>query len=110
MPCLAFGCTCLFSCLFITVGNCYDILGTVAASIADIDFVQRRKCIEQVFEDGTVSFLSISSLRYGFKIIDTLTISAIARYLSVTGALKSSFNVSENCDSLVDILHLLLLM
>ncbi|CAL5041460.1 unnamed protein product [Urochloa decumbens] len=54
--------------------------GTVAASIADIDFVQKRNSIEQVLEDGTVSFLSISSLRYGFKIIDTLTISAIARH------------------------------
>ncbi|RLM54917.1 molybdenum cofactor sulfurase [Panicum miliaceum] len=54
--------------------------GTVAASIADIDFVQKRKSIEQVLEDGTISFLSISSLRYGFKIIDMLTISAIARH------------------------------
>ncbi|CAD6335891.1 unnamed protein product [Miscanthus lutarioriparius] len=54
--------------------------GTVAASIADIDFVQKRKGIEQVLEDGTISFLSISSLRYGFKIIDMLTISAIARH------------------------------
>lgn len=54
--------------------------GTVAASIADIDFVQKRKSIEQALEDGTISFLSISSLRYGFKIIDMLTISAIARH------------------------------
>ncbi|XP_062229533.1 molybdenum cofactor sulfurase [Phragmites australis] len=54
--------------------------GTVAASIADIDFVQRRKSIEQVLEDGTISFLSISSLRYGFKMIDMLTVSAIARH------------------------------
>ncbi|XP_021306239.1 molybdenum cofactor sulfurase isoform X2 [Sorghum bicolor] len=54
--------------------------GTVAASIADIDFVQKRKGIEQALEDGTISFLSISSLQYGFKIIDILTISAIARH------------------------------
>lgn len=54
--------------------------GTVAASIADIDFVQKRKDIEQALEDGTISFLSISSLRYGFKIIDMLTVSAIARH------------------------------
>uniref|UniRef100_A0A0A9DHA7 Molybdenum cofactor sulfurase n=1 Tax=Arundo donax TaxID=35708 RepID=A0A0A9DHA7_ARUDO len=54
--------------------------GTVAASIADIDFVQKRKSIEQNFEDGTVSFLSISSLRHGFKIIDMLTTSAISRH------------------------------
>uniref|UniRef100_A0A0D9WT42 Molybdenum cofactor sulfurase n=1 Tax=Leersia perrieri TaxID=77586 RepID=A0A0D9WT42_9ORYZ len=54
--------------------------GTVAASIADIDFVQKRKSIEQVLEDGTVSFLSIASLRHGFKMIDTLTTSAIGRH------------------------------
>jgi hypothetical protein len=52
----------------------------------------------------------MSSLRYGFKIIDTLTISAIARYLSVTfsGPCIILFYISENCNSLVDILHLLL--
>ncbi|KAL5199302.1 hypothetical protein ABZP36_020505 [Zizania latifolia] len=54
--------------------------GTVAASIADIDFVQRRNSIEQVLEDGTISFLSIASLRHGFKIIDMLTIAAIGRH------------------------------
>lgn len=71
----------MFSGLLVTFWNAYDI-GTVAASIADIDFVQKRKGIEQALEDGTISFLSISSLRYGFKIIDMLTISAIARYIS----------------------------
>lgn len=54
--------------------------GTVAASIADIDFAKQRKNIEQVLEDGTISFLSIASLRHGFKIIDMLTTSAIARH------------------------------
>ncbi|MQL77565.1 hypothetical protein Taro_009983 [Colocasia esculenta] len=53
--------------------------GTVLASIANIDFVKRRECIEQLFEDGTLSFLSIASIRHGFKIINTLTVSAIAR-------------------------------
>lgn len=56
-------------------------VGTVAASIADIDFVQKRKSIEQVLEDGTISFLSIASLQHGFKIIQMLTTSAIARYV-----------------------------
>nr|BAD45451.1 putative molybdenum cofactor sulfurase [Oryza sativa Japonica Group] len=54
--------------------------GTVAASIADIDFVQKRKNIEQVLEDGTISFLNIASLRHGFKIIEMLTTSAIERH------------------------------
>uniref|UniRef100_M8CED3 Molybdenum cofactor sulfurase n=1 Tax=Aegilops tauschii TaxID=37682 RepID=M8CED3_AEGTA len=56
--------------------------GTVAASIADIDFVQKRKSIEQVLEDGTISFLSIASLQHGFKIIEMLTTSAIALHTS----------------------------
>jgi len=42
--------------------------------------VEKRKSIEQALEDGTISFLSISSLRHGFKIINMLTISAIARH------------------------------
>jgi len=54
--------------------------GTVAASIADIDFIKRREGIEELFEDGTVSFLSIASIRHGFKILNSLTVSAISRY------------------------------
>ncbi|KAL6314879.1 hypothetical protein AAG906_029096 [Vitis piasezkii] len=57
--------------------------GTVAASIADIDFVKRRNDIEELFEDGTASFLSIASIRHGFKLLNTLTISAISRHTSL---------------------------
>ncbi|XP_057804593.1 molybdenum cofactor sulfurase-like [Salvia miltiorrhiza] len=53
--------------------------GTVAASVADIDFYQRRDGVEEYFEDGTVSFLSIASLHHGFKVLNTLTIPAISR-------------------------------
>lgn len=56
-------------------------LGTVSASIADVDFIKRRDNIEQVLEDGTISFLAIASIRHGFKIINTLTHSAISRYV-----------------------------
>ncbi|XP_058218468.1 molybdenum cofactor sulfurase isoform X1 [Rhododendron vialii] len=56
--------------------------GTVAASIADIDFVKRREGIEEFFEDGTISFLSIASLHQGFKILNTLSMSAISRHTS----------------------------
>ncbi|KAG1331886.1 hypothetical protein COCNU_02G018540 [Cocos nucifera] len=56
--------------------------GTVSASIADIDFIKRRERIEQVLEDGTLSFLAIASIRHGFNIIDTLTTSAISRHTS----------------------------
>ncbi|XP_045829507.1 molybdenum cofactor sulfurase isoform X2 [Trifolium pratense] len=54
--------------------------GTVAASIADIDFIKRREGIEELFEDGTASFLSIASLHRGFKILNSLTVSAISRH------------------------------
>ncbi|XP_034211931.1 molybdenum cofactor sulfurase isoform X3 [Prunus dulcis] len=54
--------------------------GTVATSIADIDFVRRRKSVEELFEDGTISFLSIASVHHGFKILNSLTVSAISRH------------------------------
>ncbi|KAM0950783.1 putative molybdenum cofactor sulfurtransferase [Dioscorea sansibarensis] len=54
--------------------------GTVSASIADIDYIKRRDSIEQLLEDGTVSFLSIASIRHGFKIINELTSYAIDRH------------------------------
>lgn len=57
--------------------------GTVAASIADIDFVKRRNDIEELFEDGTASFLSIASIQHGFKLLNTITISAISRHTSL---------------------------
>ncbi|KAL9226061.1 hypothetical protein vseg_001913 [Gypsophila vaccaria] len=56
--------------------------GTVAASIADIDFVKHRDGIEELFEDGTTSFLSIISIRYGFQIINNLTVASISRHTS----------------------------
>ncbi|KAI3965813.1 hypothetical protein MKX01_010770 [Papaver californicum] len=56
--------------------------GTVAASIADIDFVRRREGIEESFENGTISFLSLASLHHGFRIINNLTLNAIARHTS----------------------------
>ncbi|KAE8124542.1 hypothetical protein FH972_019417 [Carpinus fangiana] len=56
--------------------------GTVAASIADIDFVKRREGVEELFEDGTTSFLSIASIRHGFKILNSLTISSISGHTS----------------------------
>ncbi|XP_022865528.1 molybdenum cofactor sulfurase isoform X2 [Olea europaea var. sylvestris] len=56
--------------------------GTVAASIADIDFFKRREGVEEYFEDGTISFLSIASLHHGFKILNALTMTAISRHAS----------------------------
>jgi len=64
------------------------ITGTVSASIADIDYVKRREGIEELFEDGTVSFLSIVSIRHGFKILSSLTVSAISRYIELYKYIK----------------------
>ncbi|XP_021731767.1 molybdenum cofactor sulfurase-like isoform X3 [Chenopodium quinoa] len=56
--------------------------GTVAASIADVDFVKHRDGIEESFEDGTASFISIASIRHGFRALNTHTISSISRHTS----------------------------
>lgn len=39
--------------------------------------------MEELFEDGTISFLSIASIHHGFKILNSLTESAISRYVIV---------------------------
>lgn len=55
------------------------LVGTVAAAIADIDFVKRREGVEEFFEDGTISFLSIAAIQHGFRIMNMLTTSSISR-------------------------------
>ncbi|KMT00618.1 hypothetical protein BVRB_9g219130 [Beta vulgaris subsp. vulgaris] len=56
--------------------------GTVAASIADVDLVKHRDGVEESLEDGTTSFLSIASIRHGFRIVNTHNISSISRHIS----------------------------
>jgi molybdenum cofactor sulfurtransferase len=53
--------------------------GTVAVSIADADFMQKRDRTEQWLEDGTASFLSIVALRHGFAVINRLRPQNISR-------------------------------
>ncbi|KAH9677147.1 Molybdenum cofactor sulfurase [Citrus sinensis] len=65
--------------------NTYFSGGTVAASIADIDFVKRRQGVEELFEDGSASFLSIASIRHGFNLINSLTVPAICRHIASLG-------------------------
>lgn len=60
--------------------------GTVAAAIADIDFFKRREGVEEFFEDGTISFLSIAAIQNGFKIINMLTTSSISRHTTSIAA------------------------
>ena len=46
--------------------------GTVAASMSQEHFSIPRKGISEKFEDGTISFLTIISLQYGFEMIEKL--------------------------------------
>lgn len=59
--------------------NSWIVSGTVAASIADVDFYKRRDGTEEYFEDGTLAFVTIASLHHGFKILNALTLCAISR-------------------------------
>ncbi|NP_001234144.1 molybdenum cofactor sulfurase [Solanum lycopersicum] len=60
--------------------------GTVTAAIADVDFFKRREGVEEFFEDGTISFLSITAIQHGFKIINMLTTSSIFRHTTSIAA------------------------
>lgn len=55
--------------------------GTVAACVADVDFVQRRENVEQWLEDGTVPFLGIAALHRGFLTINKLGIPNIGMHV-----------------------------
>lgn len=44
-----------------------------------MDFFKRRAGVEEFFEDGTVSFLSIASIHHGFRVLNTLTMSSVSR-------------------------------
>ncbi|KAL3836313.1 hypothetical protein ACJMK2_021749 [Sinanodonta woodiana] len=46
--------------------------GTVKVSVANQRFHQFRDSLQDRFEDGTISFLDIISLRYGFDVLETL--------------------------------------
>lgn len=55
--------------------------GSISASVADVDLVNKRVRNEQLVEDGTLTFLGIAYISHRFKIVDMLSISAIARYV-----------------------------
>lgn len=66
--------------IYICIVKWIAFAGTVAASIADVDLVKHRDGVEESLEDGTTSFLSIASIRHGFRIVNTHNISSISRY------------------------------
>lgn len=64
--------------------------GTVAASVADVDFVQKRQNIEQWLEDGTVPFLGIASLQGGFRNVKKLGIYNIGMHVGCLAKFTAS--------------------
>ncbi|BBN03005.1 molybdenum cofactor sulfurtransferase [Marchantia polymorpha subsp. ruderalis] len=75
--------------------------GTVAVSIADEDFVQRRLNVEERLEDGTISFLSIAALRHGFTVLSQLNMAAIRRHTgSLTGYTASKLDAFRHYNGL----------
>ncbi|KAL3734047.1 hypothetical protein ACJRO7_023404 [Eucalyptus globulus] len=81
--------------------------GTVAASMADVDFVKRREGIEESLENGTLSFLSISSIQHGFKVLNSLTMEAISRHTASLAAYlrKTLSNLRHRNEDYVCILY-----
>ncbi|XP_029670318.1 molybdenum cofactor sulfurase 2 [Formica exsecta] len=55
--------------------------GTVDVALSSEMFHKKRQVLHQRFEDGTVSFLSIVSLQYGFEIFSKLTMDQISRHV-----------------------------
>ncbi|XP_014488950.1 PREDICTED: molybdenum cofactor sulfurase 3 [Dinoponera quadriceps] len=55
--------------------------GAVDVALGSEMFHRKRQVLHQRFEDGTVPFLSIASLRYGFDILSKLTMDKISRHV-----------------------------
>lgn len=59
--------------------------GTVAVSLSSKPYQIFRENLTARFEDGTVDFLNIIALKYGFQMINSLGIDNITRFvLSLT--------------------------
>ncbi|KZC08040.1 Molybdenum cofactor sulfurase 1 [Dufourea novaeangliae] len=55
--------------------------GTVDVSLSSEMFHIKRQSLHQRFEDGTVPFLSIASLRHGFDILSSITMQKISQHV-----------------------------
>nr|XP_003703471.2 PREDICTED: molybdenum cofactor sulfurase 1 isoform X1 [Megachile rotundata] len=55
--------------------------GTVDVSLSSEMYHVKRKSLHERFEDGTVPFLSIISLRHGFDILSSITMEAISKHV-----------------------------
>ncbi|XP_029046402.1 molybdenum cofactor sulfurase 3 isoform X2 [Osmia bicornis bicornis] len=57
--------------------------GTVEISLSSEMFHVKRQNLHQRFEDGTVSFLSIISLRHGFDILSSISMEKISKHVFI---------------------------
>nr|XP_012223051.1 PREDICTED: molybdenum cofactor sulfurase 1 [Linepithema humile]XP_012223052.1 PREDICTED: molybdenum cofactor sulfurase 1 [Linepithema humile] len=73
--------------------------GTVDVALSSEMFHKKRQVLHQRFEDGTVPFLSIASLQYGFEIFSKLTVDQISRHVfSLAKILYHSLLMLHHCN------------
>ncbi|XP_011875726.1 PREDICTED: molybdenum cofactor sulfurase [Vollenhovia emeryi] len=73
--------------------------GTVDVALSSERFHRKRQALCQRFEDGTVPFLSIASLRHGFEILSRLTMEQISRHVfSLARTLHHSLLTLHHCN------------
>ncbi|XP_011645423.1 molybdenum cofactor sulfurase 1 [Pogonomyrmex barbatus] len=73
--------------------------GTVNVALSTKRFHRKRQVLHQRFEDGTIPFLSIASLKYGFEILSKLTMDQISKHVfSLAKALHYSLLTLHHCN------------
>ncbi|KYM94650.1 Molybdenum cofactor sulfurase 1 [Cyphomyrmex costatus] len=73
--------------------------GTVDIALSSERFHRKREILYQRFEDGTVPFLSIVSLQYGFEILSKLTMDRISKHVfSLAKTLHHSLLTLHHCN------------
>ncbi|EGI67561.1 Molybdenum cofactor sulfurase 1 [Acromyrmex echinatior] len=73
--------------------------GTVDIALSFERFHRKRQILYQRFEDGTVPFLSIASLQYGFEILSKLTMDQISKHVfSLAKTLHHSLLILHHCN------------
>ncbi|XP_012536309.2 molybdenum cofactor sulfurase 3 [Monomorium pharaonis] len=73
--------------------------GTVDVALSSERFHRKRQVLHQRFEDGTVPFLSIVSLQYGFEILSKLTMDQISKHVfSLAKTLHHSLLTLHHCN------------
>lgn len=78
LPALGVASSWSFSCFFV-LGQVYWGGGSVSGSLCDARWQKPKKDVSARLEDGTVNFLSIAAIRYGFY---ALQVSHLARSAS----------------------------